>query len=65
MGGASLGNGSGGFGSGILISDDVTDTRVGTDGDGVADAAEANVIAYNTSGVVVSRASAIPQLDSR
>ncbi|MCA9261729.1 MAG: right-handed parallel beta-helix repeat-containing protein, partial [Planctomycetales bacterium] len=51
--GAPLGNGSGGFGSGILIHNNTTDTRIGTNGDGLSDAAEANVIAYNSIGVTI------------
>lgn len=57
--GVPLGNGTGVFGAGIMLGDAAVDSRIGTDGDGVSDEIEANAIAYNTSGVVVTRTDAL------
>ncbi len=52
LAGAQLGNGTSGvYGNGVYLKGN--NNRVGTDGDGVADADEANVIAYNSAGVRV------------
>jgi parallel beta-helix repeat protein len=57
--GAQLGNGSGSFGAGVFLTNSATGTRVGTDGNGVGDSEEANVIAFNSIGVLISGANSI------